>query len=231
MKINVDWCTYRDGFDAVDGSELLVLDPVPVLKYYQDNDGAQFKKCPAYINYYKNTYVICSPIDVEIEINREENWANIITPPRLPKDVFNPRFGDEGTSPYPLFSLRLNRFLFTTETKDVYIETSDPTLEWNRNHDIRIISGNFNISRWVRPVEPAFEHKSKHLTIKFERGQPMYYVRFVPSNPDDIVVLNKKEMNKELFNDAQRCLAVKEFKENSSLQFLYGLRDKFIKGK
>jgi hypothetical protein len=228
MKINVNWCIYRDSFDAVDGLELLALDPIPVLKYHQENDGAQFKRCPAYVNYYKNTYAVCSPIDLEIDINREDNWANINNPPQLPKEMFNPRFGEEGDSPYHLFSLRLNRLVFTTEAKDIYIEISDPNLNWDRDQNIRIISGNFNISRWVRPLEASFEQKNKKSTIKFKRGQPMYYVRFITQNPDDIVVLNRKEMDKDLFNDVQRNTSVKLFKQNSSLQFLYDLRNKFI---
>jgi len=232
MKINVDWCLYPDEFGAIEGEEFLVLDPVPVLKYYTDNDSADFKKCPGYLNFYKNTFVVCSPIDLEVVINKDESWANIITPQNLPKKVFNPRFGEEHDSPYPLFSLRLSRLLLTTKTENVYVEQAEPFLEWDRATDIRIISGNFNINKWVRPLESSFEQRTKNLTVKFKRGQPMYYIRFITPNPDDIVVLNKIEITKELFEDSQRCVSLKSFRPGLSLNMLYGLRDKFLgKGK
>lgn len=227
-KINVDWCLWRDKFNAVDGSELLAIDPIPVLKFYQENDGSAFKKCPAYINHYKNTFVVCSPIDCEVDINKEKGWADIVEPKSLPKNLLNPRFGDEGTSPYPIFSLRINRILATTTHKDVYVEQTEPVLEWDRATDIRVVAGNFNISKWVRPLELAFEQKTKNVRVSIKRGQPLYYMRFITPDPDDIVVLNKVEMTKEMFDDAQRCLSVKEFTQNSSLKFLYGLRTKFM---
>lgn len=231
MKINVDWCLYPDGFGSIEGEEFLILDPVPVLKYYTDNDGAAFKKCPAYLNYYKNTFVVCSPIDLEVQINKEENWANIVSPKDLPKKVFNPRFGEENDSPYSLFSLRLGRLLVTTKTENVFAEQVEPMLEWDRAADIRIISGNFNINKWVRPLECSFEQRSKNVTVKFKRGQPMYYVRFITPNPDDIVILNKIEITEELYKDSQRCVSLKSFRPGLSLNTLYDLRDKFLKGK
>lgn len=228
MKVQVDWCLYPNVFGEIQGEELLVLDPVPLLKYYSDNKDAAFQKCPSYLNYYKNTYVVCSPIDLEIEINKEQNWANVIDPKTLPTYMFNPRFKEENTSPYPVFSLRLSKLLMTTETPNVFIEQCEPFLEWDRANDIRIISGNFNINRWTRPLEAAFEQKTKNLTIKFKRGQPMYYVRFLTPNPDDIVVLNKTEITKELWDDSMRCVSVKTFRPNMALNALYNLRDKFL---
>lgn len=228
MRVTVNWCLWRDTFDSVEGEELLVTDPIPVLKFYQENESATFRKCPAYINYYKNTFVVCSPIDCEIEINKEKGWANIIEPKNLPKSRLNPRFGDENESPYPIFSLRINRLLVTTSHKDVYVEQTEPVLEWDRATDIRVIAGNFNISKWVRPLELAFEQKTKNVKVVVKRGQPLYYMRFITSDPDDIVVLNKIEMTKDIFDDAQRCLAVKEFTSNSSLKYLYELRAKFM---
>lgn len=233
MKLTVDWCSYRSIFDranGVDGADLLTIEPVPVFKYYTEMATSNYRKCPAHQNQFKNTYVVCSPIDVEIEINKEENWCNIIYPTTLPKEMFNPRFGEEQQSPYPLFTFRFNRLLFTSSgEKDVYMEQLEPILEWDKDPNIRIIEGNFNISKWSRPVEASFEQRAKKVLVKFKRGQPMYYVRFSTNNPDDIIVLNRVELTKELFDDVERCLIVKNYAPNKKLQFLYDLRDSFIK--
>jgi hypothetical protein len=228
MKINVDWCAYPHEFGEITGEEFLILDPIPVLKYYSDNKDASFQKCPAYLNYYKNTFVVCSPIDIEIEINKDHNWANVIVPKDLPQIMFNPRFKEENNSLYPVFSLRVSKLLMTTKHPNVYIEQSEPLLEWERATDIRIISGNFNISKWTRPLEAAFEQRNKNIVVKFKRGQPMYYVRFITQDPDDIVILNKTEITKELYDDALRCVSIKGFKPNTALNVLYSLRDKFL---
>lgn len=229
MKINVDWCTFRTNFYGTNGTDLLTIEPVPVFKYYPEMATANYRKCPGHQNQFKNTYVVCSPIDMEVVINKEENWCDIIDPPHLPKEAFNPRFGEEQQSPYPLFTFRLNRLLFTSNgPKDVYIEQLEPILEWGRDPNIRIIEGNFNISKWSRPVEASYEQRTKNLKVKFKRGQPMYYARFSTDDPDDIIVLNKVEMTKEVFDDVDRCLQVKEYYPNKKLKFLYELRDQFI---
>jgi len=227
MKINLNWCSYKE---QTENSDLLAIEPIPVFKFYPETASTAFRKCPAHQNQFKNTYVVCSPIDFEIEINKEENWCNIIYPKSLPPELFNPRFEEENNSPYPIFSLRLNRLVFTPEKvgKNIYVEQLEPILEWDRATDIRIIEGNFNVSKWTRPLEAAFEQRHKNLTIKFKRGQPLYYVRFFTDDPEDVIVLNRVELTPEVEKDIDRCLQVKSFCPFTKLKALYELRDKFI---
>lgn len=230
MKITVDWCSHRTNFYGADGIELLAIEPVSVFKYYPETASANYRKCPAHQNQFKNTFVVCSPIDVEVKINKEETRCDIIEPPQLPREAFNPRFGEEHESPYPMFTFRFNRIMLMPQdpTIDVYVEQLEPILEWDRDTNIRIIEGNFNISKWTRPLEASYEQRHKNMTVKFKRGQPMYYFRLSTNDPDDIVVLNRVEMNQKLYEDSERCLQVKEFAPNKKLKFLYDVRDKFI---
>ena len=227
MKINVDWCNFKE--KDVD-TELLTIEPIPVFKFYPEMATADYRKCPAHQNHFKNTYVVCSPIDIEITINKEENWCDILSPKGLPPEVLNPRFKEENDSPHPIFSLRLSRLVFTPNNspKDVYVAQLEPILEWDRDRNIRIIEGNFNISKWTRPVESSFEQRNKTVTFKFKRGQPMYYARFFTDDPEDVIVLNRVEMTDAKYADMKRCLDVKTFLPNRKLQFLYDLRTKFI---
>jgi hypothetical protein len=209
---------------------MLTIEPIPVFKLYPEIANADFRKCPAHQNQFKNTYAVCSPIDFEIAINKEENWCNIIYPKSLPTQILNPRFKEEGDSPYPIFSLRLSRLLFTPQEseKDIYIEQINPVLEWDRANDIRVIEGNFNISKWTRPLECAFEQRTKNLTVKFKRGQPMYYARFSTDDPEDVIVLNRIEYTPELHKDVERCAEVKNFCPVQKLKALYELRTNFL---
>lgn len=230
MKISVDWCSHRTNFYEANGVDLLTIEPISVFKFYPETATANYRKCPAHQNQFKNTFVVCSPIDMEVVINKEQQWCDVIEPPSLPKEVFNPRFGEEHESPYPMFTFRLNRIMLMPQDPsiDVYVEQLEPILEWGRDPNIRIIEGNFNISKWPRPLEASYEQRTKNITVKFKRGQPMYYFRLSTNDPDDIVVLNRVEMTKKLFDDVDRCLQVKNFAPNKRLKFLYNLRDKFI---
>ena len=231
MKINVDWCSFRTNFYGASGVDLLTIEPVSVFKYYPEMATANYRKCPGHQNQFKNTYVVCSPIDVEVNINKEEGWADIIYPKTLPPEILNPRFGEEHESPYPLFTFRLNRLLLVSKSslKDVYVEQLEPVLEWNRDKNIRVIEGNFNISKWTRPIEASYEQRVKNLTVNFKRGQPMYYFRLSTDDPDDIITLNRVEMTKEMHDDCDKCLQVKDFLPNKKLKFLYNLKDVFNK--
>ena len=227
MKLTVNWCNYNE---QVGNSDMLTIEPMPVFKFYPEMANADFRKCPAHQNQFKNTYVICSPIDLEIKINKEENWCDIVFPKTVPPQILNPRFGEEGNSPYPIFSLRLSRLLFTPQNseKDIYIEQIEPIFEWDRASDIRVIEGNFNISKWTRPLECAFEQRNKVVTVKLKRGQPMYYARFSTDDPEDVIVLNRIEITPEINKDIANCADVKSFCPVQKLKDLYQLRTNFI---
>lgn len=230
MKINVNWCSFRDSFDNASSLDMLAIDPIPVLKFYPEMATADYRKCPAHTNQFKNTYAMCSPIDFEVIINKEEKWCDVVEPKNLPPECFNPRFGEERESPYPIFGLRINRVLFSPvdSPKDIYVEQIEPVLDWDRDRNIRVIEGNFNISRWTRPLECAFEQRSKNITVKFKRGQPMYYARFSTDDPEDVIVLNRSEITKEMFDDSDRCVGLKHYAPANKLKDLYDIRDAYV---
>ncbi len=227
MKIDVEW--YYINESAVESTiELLGMDPVPALEYYSDNKSAQMRRCPAYLDVLKNTYVVCAPIDYEIEINKEEKWLNVKHPQRMPQELIDPRFDEEGDSPYPLFSLAFGQMVFQARTQDVWIEQVDPFMEWERKNKIRIVGGIFNIHRWVRSVQATFEQQEKNTTVRIKRGDPLFYVRFTSTDPRDIIALKKVVPSKEDIADYQRNVALKDVYPNASLAFLYKLRDKML---
>jgi hypothetical protein len=229
MKINIDWFFVHNEMEVLNESiDLLGIDPISVLKFYNQNETSLIRRCPAYLESLKNTYVICSPVDYEIQINREEKWANIVTPSKLPKELFLPRFGDEGNSECYLFSILFGRLIFISREQDVWVEQIDPFMEWERNNSMRVVSGKFNIHKWVRAIEFAFEHKNKIDTININRGDPLCYVRFTSKNPSDIIALTRIEQNVNDMQDYKRNANIKTYYQHKSLDFLYGLRDKYL---
>jgi hypothetical protein len=230
MNIDVEWFYAYDEKDSM-AIDLLGMDPIPALVFYGDNKNSQMRRCPAHLDALKNTYVVCSPIDYELEINKEQQWLNVNKPAQMPPNFVDPRFGQEGDSPYPMFSLSFGEMVFKAPNQDVWMEQIDPFMEWDRKNDIRVIGGVFNIHRWVRPVQASFEQRHKNLTVTIKRGDPLFYVRFTTGDPADIVTLKKVTPTPDAVADYQRNVTVKKFYPNTSLTFLYKLRDKMLGSK
>jgi hypothetical protein len=222
MKVTVNWMLRKEP----KGMHSVVLDPVPVLKHYSENNNAEIRKCPAYLNFLKNTFVILSPCDLKIEINAQELWANVIEPRFFPKDRLNLRFDQSHGSPYPMFSLIIPEMVFTSD-HDVILELVDPFMEWERKNPVRIIGGQFNIHKWVRPVECAYEANRTAFTYSIKRGDPLHYVRFYTDNPSDIIQLQRVEITDAIEADILENTSIKNYKHGSSLEFLYELRSKY----
>lgn len=227
MQVEVKWFYTNEGADS-NAIEMLGLDPVPAMTFYGASKGAQMSRCPAHVDALKNTYVVCSPIDYEIEINKEQQWVNVSHPPLLPTTFVDPRFDQEGASPYPLFSLSFGEMVFSAPNQDVWMEQIDPYLEWERKNKVRIVGGIFNIHRWTRPVQASFEQQEKNIKVSVKRGDPLFYVRFTTGDPKDVVTLKKVIPSEVEVADYQRNVAIKKFYPNASLSFLYKLRDKLL---
>lgn len=227
MQTEVEWFyAYDEKYSST--IDMLGLEPIPALVFYGNNKNSSVRRCPAHLDALKNTYVICSPIDYEIEINKENKWLNVKHPAKLPLNFVNPRFDEEGDSPYPMFSLSYGEIVFSAPSRDVWVEQVDPYLEWERKNKVRIIGGTFNIHRWARPIQASFEQKEKNITFSIKRGDPLFYVRFNTGNPNDIIVLKKVAPSAKAVTDYQRNVTVKNFYPNASLSFLYKLRDKML---
>jgi hypothetical protein len=226
MKIEIEWGTFFTDSD-VEGLEFLTIDPVSAFKYYQDQKSSLIKRCPAHTDILKNTYVLLCPIDLKVEINKTEKWANVIIPKNLPKSCFQPRFDEHNDSPYPVFSFAFPYMMFISKKHNVVMELTQPYLEWDRKQDIRIINGKFNIKRWHRPIQFAFEQKEKNVVVEFKRGESVAYVNFITENSDDIIVLKKVEFDKNQISFTTKLLQVTKFYNYAKLGFLYDLADKY----
>lgn len=125
-----------------------------------------------------------------------------------------------------MFSLIIPEMVFTAD-QDVILELVDPFMEWERKNPVRVIGGQFNIHKWVRPIECAYEANRTVFTYSIRRGDPLHYVRFYTNDPNDIIDLKRVEITDEIEADILENASIKNFKDNSSLEFLYNLRNKY----
>lgn len=185
----------------------------------------EFLKCPAVQDFFKNVFVLRSPVDLTIVIDvdgsiriEEQNqmfFDNFIINRTTPEDN------------YRCLSLNFNT-LFTTES-DVEMEQFPAFMEENDFvQNTRIVPGKFNIGRWIRPLEFSFEINSSEemKKIKIKRGDALCYVRFLT---DEKVVIEQSDFTQDLYNVISACTGLKRFSPGNTLEQNYEVAKSYMK--
>jgi hypothetical protein len=204
--------------------ELLLLAPAPALPEIitsrDVSNRGHFTKCPAFTQYYKNTYVIKSPIDIEFMYDPVTKLLSIFPQGQsFYEENIVYRGHIVGKNDDFLMSFTLN-YLFIAD-KSCAIELLPCGMHKSNFVDnTRIIGGTFDINKWYRPIEMAFEFKNPLAPIKIKRGDALAYVRFLPKNNSKIK-LQHKNFSKETLDTVNACLFVKDSANKFSLEMLY----------
>ena len=149
-------------------------------------------KCPVHNHKQSRTFVVTSPIDFSLSIDRSNNKISCSRPELLEYD------DEHIDSPKPVFQLVFPKFLFYTEDDNVWFEFNDHPMTALKNNFIAI-SGWFNLSNWSRASSTAITLVDEKRCVIIEKGDPLFRVSFYPPNLDDSIVL-KKETNTEVVN-------------------------------
>jgi len=156
-----------------------------------------FLKCPAHTDFLKNTYIFKSPIDINFEIDVVEQGESRVFCENISQEIFDHivdlRFltdNERGITPYPVIgidflnTLRCNESL-SMQVFPAFMHYNDFTSK------ATIIPGEFDISKWTRPVELVFEVKNKKEKFSIKKGDALSYFKF---NSDDHIKLEKEKI-------------------------------------
>jgi hypothetical protein len=223
----VMWSVFSD--ESTPWVPLAFFDPAPAYleivgsRNFIAGNANNFFGCPAITGYFKNTFVIKSPTDIHLVFDSEKNWINIKNFDQNFYDSFIENRCDvraDSLTPM-LMSLKLH-YYFYSETSCL-VEVLDPTMHRQSCvENIRVIPGSFDISKWFRFLQPAFEIIDPDKPLIIKRGDPLFYVRLVPKD-DSKVDLVYKEFNKEMLNETVKCMGLKSGLKNLPLKTLYEL--------
>lgn len=227
----VYWTPYEDVVGKSTSMYLSMIDPTPLLpEFIKSRDATAIANsghyflCPAFQDYYKNTYVIYSPVDIDLEYDKESGYLKISKGQEFYDNyvVFrNVKINDANP---PLISLAF-KYMFIAD-KSCMVEQLPAALHDNKvANNIRLIPGTFNISKWYRPVEIAFEIANVSQTISIKRGDPLCYVRFIPTDKSKINFVYK-ELTSDLLEVVDRCVKVKLINPKIALDTLYVMAEK-----
>jgi len=205
------------------------IPPEPVLphilasRHHVNNNT--YLKCPAFLDYYRNVYVIKSPFNIKIGFDKKNKYLSVQPQGQDFYDAFLFNRTDVISKDDPfLFSLSF-RYLFTAD-EDCFIEELPVTFHDNAlTSKLRLISGTYNIAKWFRPVEVAYEVITKEESISIKRGDPLMYIRFVPKNNERINLKHVKFSDEQL-KAVQQCVALKKCFPHYALSAVYKLVEK-----
>ena len=215
MAINIYW-----GFEGASGTQLLLEPLVPVLKDLKTNNNTiqgkgfeEYQRCPGYIKYFNNTYVAKAVSDLTIthsvhnnEVRLEGNSLNL--------KVYPPTSYDKD---YQLIQIAWNWLLFSDT--DIEVSQIPSTLHSTEVNNVFSASGTMNISKWFRPIRPAFFMR-RNSTINIKTGDALFYLKVHTHKP---VQLKNFEVTEEVWKLAKDCTDVKDHKKRMSLKALYSL--------
>ena len=217
-KENVYWCPFLLNGDW---HNVGYFEPEPVLKYIasQRNNDVEYLKCPAFQQYYANTFVIKSPVDLELKIEKNSDGKKILVTKDFNQNFYNdhifPRLAQN--TAFSMFSLEFSYIFYSKDS--VTLEMLPANMEKTTFiKNTNLIPGEFDISKWIRPVSPAFEIVNDLEVLSISRGDPLFYVRF---KSDKKINLIRVEQDNIIESLEKACSRLKFFVPKNSLEENY----------
>jgi len=157
--------------------------------------GSTYLKCPAHTDFLKNTFVFCAPFDLNINVNVDTRTksAGVFCDnidQEIYQNIVDTRFILDAASKkvkYPVLGID---WLTVLQSQEPCLLQVFPAF-MHRNdftEKTTLIPGEYDISKWTRPVETVFEVRSHNERIEIKRGDAIAYMKF---NSEDTVKLFK----------------------------------------
>jgi hypothetical protein len=203
--------------------ELAFFEPEPVFKNIASSrvKDTNYLKCPAFQDYYKNCFLLRAPIDLTINISNQPDGNKFASIDKYTQEFFDNNIKIRYEEGYKHPILHISFFYVFYADKPLMVEQLSPSMHKTElQNNINLISGTYDISKWIRPVEFAFEVIDDTKPIVIKRGDPMYYVRFLTT---DKISLTKEESSEELNKVVNSCTRLKDYVPNNTLDKNYSM--------
>ncbi len=232
MTVVVNWAVFNHPRHIKLGNfahETLGIITEPPENFYthikSNRERSDYLKCYAFIDYFKNAYIIKAPLDLKMKLNRRDNWLSVEGVDQEYYDAFiGNRAGDSSPNDPPMLSV-YPKYVFYSDVSVEITSLPLPLIDGIKN--TRLVPGRFNISKWVRPIDWTFEIEDPEKEIIVKRGDPLFMVVFdTPKNKK--VVLNRVPCDNELLKVVSACTGVKAKIKNVPLQKCYEMAESYL---
>lgn len=195
-----------------------------------DRVDSDILPCPAIQGYFKNTYLVRSPIDFVLTPKPDAKTFSI--------DRFDQKFYNEWVIRRPGDFVNPKRPICTLGPKMVFVADEDVIIESlpAMMHDsetlrnIRVIPGTYNIHRWMRPLDFTFEILDPSKPLEFKRGDPLFYIRFIDPKGRKIE-LERIEQTNDILKTMYGMVVLKNYIPKLGLDKLYDMAHDWIKNR
>lgn len=208
----------------VNNLNIQAVPPEPAFKSVaREFPNSEIPICPAVGNYFKNTWVIRCPVDLDLDCDLEHNKITIVGP-KTPDElalVTNRKDHDQD-----ILSLAL-RYIFVSD-ESVILE-SIPAFMYTSEVQtkLRFIPGSFDIHRWIRPVDFSAQILQSG-RIKINQGDPLFYIRIVTDENVELINIADRNKQKDLWDIIVKCTKYKFECPRKSLKNLYIVAENWI---
>lgn len=178
-----------------------------------------YTDCPVWSHKANRTYVMRSPIDFEFVVG--ESDVNAINCPT--KDFIYLDSGWDNLS--PVIQLSMPVLVAWTKHKNIWVDIDSSPYTALKNNFI-IIGGQWNISRWNRPISFAIQVVDRRKPVRVKRGDPIYYVTFRSSDLNEKFSLVREDhVPDEVFRRSIQNTGIKKLFPGMSSKFLFEKQD------
>lgn len=159
--------------------------------------NATYLKCPAHTDFLKNTFIFCAPFDlnIDIAIDTHTNSARVFCDnidQEIYQSIIDTRFIPDATNKkikYPL--LGIDWLIVLQSSEPCLVQLLPAFMHRNQfTEKTTVIPGEYDISKWTRPIETAFEIRSNNERIEIKQGDALAYIKF---NSTDTIKLVKSD--------------------------------------
>ena len=193
-------------------------EPVPLSTHFSElhnkDQSTKLLLCPGIRDFYHNIFVVKFPFDYNLFIDGEN----------IQSTLFNQEFFDQRVLIRSKISRLFSLNFFNVFVSEVPLEMEVMGAFFSDNDFVsktRLIPGKFDIGKWVRPIECAFNIKEGYDSIQIGKGDEYLYIRFLTNEK----IKFKKFYPSDKFIEMQNCnINIKDtFIKPQKLSYYYNL--------
>jgi hypothetical protein len=227
MNVHVKMFTTKLDYTDILNISLIPLESV--LKSVTKIRQTEYIKCPAFIDYYKNCFLVRSPFDITLDVKKDEKGKKYFSTEDKKTKFYDDNVTDR-IKENSLFSMLSIEYGFTFYSSSSLVIEQIPAMlhmheaEFLKN--IMMIQGTFDIGKWYRPVNYAFEIIDDNKSINIKRGDPLFYIRFLTKEKINFVYdFDNIHVDKLVSS----CTTVKSFFPSLKMEDNYNMAKYIIK--
>lgn len=167
--------------------------------------NTDFFKCPAFLNHFKSTFNVLSPIDYDLNWDGQGFYSK-----SLNQQFYNENIRERSVQ-HGLCGLKFAKYIFFTESESCIMSYGDAYFSnssFTRN--VSVICGQVDIAKWFRPTDLSFLFKDKPGYFVIKENDPLFSVNFNFGNNKPII-LKKFMINDNLSNYVNHITSLKRY--------------------